>query len=238
MLRTPPVLPPGFSGARLASSRAAVVHVTVPAKLPPDLEPYRPILGAIGQFRDARLVKRLGDDFPTGTAFHIGGGLVLTAGHVASKPLGARGRPMTITWARIDGGAPVESQVTQVVAHKLKFNFIDYALLRVEPIPDAQIELDFSPAIEGRTVALIGHPDNRTLESRATPAPVRKVEADGMSFYHQVKTEHGNSGGPVIDTRTLKALGIVSGGAGQATALFAPELKALLDRLAPEWRGS
>lgn len=177
---------------------------------------YRPLLDAFGKIAMGC------------TATHIGGGLVLTAGHCFSAPeTPVVNQPCsdTVEWGnRKDAVVYLTSTCTKILAMEYSTHR-DYAIFQVSPVPTAFIPVDLSarPA-NGRSISIFGHPQLRPLEwspagnlSKPPCTVIASEFADGgfrgaEKFNHQCDTEPGNSGSTVIDDVTLKVVGIHNGG--------------------------
>lgn len=169
------------------------------------------------------------------TATHIGGGLVLSAGHCFDAPSsGMRNQAcgnVTVRWGvRRDKAAYLTSRCTEIVDARLSRD-IDYAIFRVSPAPAAKVDVDLSarPPV-GRRITIFGHPQLRPLEWSGT-CTVQSGLAVGYGqrhFAHQCDTEAGSSGSTVLDDTTLRVIGIHDGGSpswNYASYLFDTPLK-------------
>jgi hypothetical protein len=205
-------------------------------QLPPELEPYRDIVGAIGHIHHPKIESFYpGENFPMGTAFHVGDGIVITAQHTMSWEEEVPGS-VTINWGKIAGTDGIlTSTVTEILHYPRAIETSlgrmfqgDFAIVRVDNPPPYKIELDASKRLKNRQVTLIGHPANAPLTLSA-PGVVHQIDKDRVSY--SAENAGGNSGGPVIDVNSHKAVGIHIGSSGQAQALYDPELFPLLQKL-------
>lgn len=120
----------------------------------------------------------------------------------------------------------------------------DIALLRVETLEDLDpLELDAAPVKDGLPVAAVGYPakdlrdnDRQAAEEyfgsvfdvkRFSPGYIVEKHANGAWFLSDYTTLGGNSGSPVIDLSTGKAVGLHFGGrAGSANYAVAGDIVA------------
>jgi V8-like Glu-specific endopeptidase len=130
---------------------------------------YAPIINAFG-------VMSMGC-----TATHIGGGLVLSAGHCFGAPSTRKDNVpcpnVTVKWGvRRDSQAYMTSQCKIVLAEEHSRNR-DYSIFRVEPAPETAIEPDLGkrPTVDTE-ITIFGHPQRRPLEwSKTCPLKLASV---------------------------------------------------------------
>jgi V8-like Glu-specific endopeptidase len=163
------------------------------------------------------------------TVTHIGGGLVLTAGHCVpqEKPfpdgcLSTTYPKMTIRWNYRSGTSTyAESACLKIINTELS-KAHDFALLQVDtpPLYAVKVELNERPPA-GRQITVFAHPRKRPLEwsQLCTLAvlptdfmPELNAQNRKSLFAHQCDTEQGSSGAPIFDTVSLKMIGIHHGG--------------------------
>jgi V8-like Glu-specific endopeptidase len=153
------------------------------------------------------------------TATHIGGGIMLTAGHCF------RARPqrqdnvacpnVNVKWGvRVDDAAYLTSTCDIVLAMEQNSDR-DYAIVKVSPAPKAKVGIDFAarPALES-ALTIFSHPKRRPLEWSKT-CSLKSGATGGWGldmFSHQCDTEPGSSGATVLSDDSLKVIGIHDGG--------------------------
>lgn len=169
---------------------------------------FLPLIEAIGLFGD------------NCTVTHVGDGVAITAGHCltrSSKPLGKHScGDIEIRWGeRKDRKAPSESKCTEVLAEHTN-NDIDYAFVRVEPVPEAKIPLNLeTKAEDGEKISMFGYPeDGRLFWTReCEKQPRGSSHIPGIhKFKYMCDTDGGMSGSAIIETKSLTIIGIHNGG--------------------------
>ena len=169
---------------------------------------YRPLVDAFG-------IISVGC---TGT--HVGGGVVLTAGHCFSAPTtrtNNRACPAntTVAWGkRTDKAAYLTSTCTTILAEQLDANAgIDYAIFRVSPAPPVKVDVDLGARPnDGTTLTIFGFPQLRPLEWSQTCRLTASSSTN--QFEHDCDTEPGSSGSTILGDATLKVVGIHDGASG------------------------
>ncbi|WP_141733677.1 trypsin-like serine peptidase [Oligoflexus tunisiensis] len=170
--------------------------------------------------------QNLKHDFPaigrmTGgcTAFHVGEGLVATAGHcladLAANPVDVSCHSMDITWGDLAGEShPSRSRCLKVLEYKYDQE-ADYALIQVDPIPATAVVLERDPrAMNFREQAMVvGYPKGRALSLSGTCEALLNPDPKAQIFHHRCDTLPGNSGSPVFDAATLEVIGVHNGDA-------------------------
>jgi V8-like Glu-specific endopeptidase len=153
------------------------------------------------------------------TAFHLGYGLVATAGHclqdLAKNPVETSCHSMDITWGVLAGeNGAGRSRCMKVLEYKFDQE-ADYALLQVDPIPETAVALERDPrAMKFRAEALVvGYPKGRSLSLSGTCEATLASDPDSQIFHHRCDTLPGNSGSPVLDAATLEVIGVHNGDA-------------------------
>jgi V8-like Glu-specific endopeptidase len=154
-----------------------------------------------------------------GTATHVGGGLVVTAGHVVTDngvipaqvaPAGktlADCRGVVISFGETADSRPerqfkrntVETiRCRRVVA--LSFSqsqgLVDYAVLELEEIPKAAIPLRTAAPTRGEALTVISHPMGKPA-ALSTGCSITSPVANG-TFQHDCDTEGGSSGATLL----------------------------------------
>lgn len=152
------------------------------------------------------------------TMTHIGQGYVLTAGHCfeAKKELtrDIECQDALVKWGYRQGTEVyLESKCEKIVAMQNDAR-IDFALIKVFPIPHAYVSVDLNPISTNLKTTLFSHPRGLPLRW----AQYCNIENAGLSsgpgtaiFHHQCDTEGGSSGAVLIDAATLKIVGIHNG---------------------------
>lgn len=199
--------------------------------------PYRRTLDAFGMM-----------EFDGGrnhcTVTHVGGGVVLTAGHCfdataartddVACPVG-----YSMAWGyRVDRAPYLTSSCDRILAMQHTGD-LDYAILRVSPVPAVALRpnLATKPAI-GTTITVFSHPAHLPLEWSQTCKVEPVIATDGgaagrSELRHECDTAPASSGATVLDDSTLEVVGIHDGawhGANYATYLLDTPLAELLAR--------
>ncbi len=179
-------------------------------------ENLRPLIGAVGMLE-------LGC-----TVTHIGNGLLVTAGHcidasVKRGPDAPCWDKMTVRWNFRAGLENNEiSHCVRVLGAEFNKQF-DYAVLIVDNPPPEKVDVDFSVRPNNDTkITLFGYPMKRPLEWSqfcvVRPTTDQRSSSPNSHytgkdrFLHQCDTEAGNSGSAIIDSTTLKIVGVHNGG--------------------------
>ncbi|MFO0741687.1 MAG: trypsin-like peptidase domain-containing protein [Labilithrix sp.] len=201
---------------------------------------YRRTLDAFG-------LMRFDDGRNHCTVTHVGGGVVVTAGHcfdaprtrtddVACPDAGTRG--YAIAWGYRQDREPYLTSTCERILSMQHTGDTDYAIFRVSPAPVAAVrpELTARPKL-GATVTIFSHPSHRPLEWSQTctvqPLPV-DASIGGSEFLHECDTEPASSGATVLDDATLAVVGIHDGAwhdKNYATYLADTPLRELLGAL-------
>lgn len=153
------------------------------------------------------------------TATHIGNGYVLTAGHCFWAPetlvenTSCYGE--TIDWGVRDAEKPyLTSKCLEVIAAQ-RSDFVDFAIVKVDPIPPVAIPVDLERhAVLGDTVTIFSHPDEMPLQWSQMCGIEKETHPDLSPAYlkHKCDTNPGSSGATIINALTLKVIGIHDGG--------------------------
>lgn len=157
------------------------------------------------------LIKAIGMTNYKCTAFHLGGGLVATAGHCFPSPkTKAKHQPCietSISWENTPANPdPMKSRCVEILAHE-HTETEDFALLKVDPYPEEAFEINFSPDYEGdHWVA--GHPEGRDLHISSSCELIPK---GSHQISHFCDTQPGNSGSPILN-QAREVIGIHNGG--------------------------
>jgi V8-like Glu-specific endopeptidase len=153
------------------------------------------------------------------TAFHLGDGIVATAGHcledLAENPREVSCHSMDITWGVLAGESNQgRSRCLKVLEYKYDQE-ADYALIQVDPIPATAVVLERDPRAMKLTAQamVLGYPKGRALSLSGTCVAHNGDNPDSQIFRHRCDTLPGNSGSPVLDAQTLEVIGVHNGDA-------------------------
>jgi hypothetical protein len=191
-------------------------------QLPKD---YWPLVDAVGIFKKPDKSKPGGDSGPFCSGFHIGGGVVVTAGHCVmgkhqpGKTLVIENSTLSMeNTSFIDfndyiGGIIHRSQVTKVIyaINTRHLTIHDFAFLEVKPPPLAAIKLaqGARPPVGSKVSLISGGGDSSLMWSQF--CVIRKSLSPlvmPQSFWYTCDNERGSSGGPIILDSDKTALGI------------------------------
>lgn len=176
------------------------------------------------------------------TAFHLGDGLVATAGHCLAKLATQsphRSCPeRSITWGLTEPGAATttlpQSRCLEVVATKHDQDH-DYAFMIVDPPPPQKLNFNPQQAWAPQATAefyVVGYPANHSLKESG-PCHLSVSEHRGEDITHDCDTLPGNSGSPIIAAASGDVIGIHNGGYDETnygTLLQQTPLPELLNR--------
>jgi V8-like Glu-specific endopeptidase len=159
------------------------------------------------------------------TATHIGGGYVLTAGHCfgAGEQV-ERNQPCsdtTIEWGVRTGksSSDLQSRCQVIVAAQQSSQGVDFALIKVSPIPRTSVQIDFTRRAEaGRELTIFSHPNMEPLQWSRTCRVERSLGSSGvqlppLALLHTCDSNPGSSGATILSTLTSKVVAIHDGGA-------------------------
>lgn len=154
------------------------------------------------------------------TATHLGKGIVITAGHCffALNQLvkNADCDDVTIDWGLRDGAQPyMKSKCMKILYMQNDASEVDFAILRVSPVPKAKVELDLSrPAQPGDIVTVFSHPDNLPLRWSQSCQILAQPDSQlpSLSLKHNCDTNGGSSGATILNAQTLKIVALHNGG--------------------------
>lgn len=155
------------------------------------------------------------------TATHIGDGYVLTAGHcfwADAKPMenmNCPGAENEIQWGYRTGKKPYLVSKCEKIIIAQRTEKMDYALLKVSPVPPVSIKADWQKrARVGDKVTIFSHPDELPLQwSQWCRIQKRQDDYfDPALIHHICDTNPGSSGATIINFYTLSVVGIHDGG--------------------------
>jgi S1-C subfamily serine protease len=184
--------------------------------------------------RSTALIER--KDKGSGSGFVIKSGTVMTNFHVIS---GALLDDLTVSFVTLDDTAPAPLKPTLLYCNPER----DLAILRVDT---DRPPLQFCPndtKLEGLEVAVVGNPTDGvrgqvTVNKVTTGHLAAPIRRDAGWTYYELRAEArpGNSGGPVVDRKTGKLVGVMQSialGKGPLRSYCIPygEAKLALDRL-------
>lgn len=143
------------------------------------------------------------------TVFHIGDGIVASAGHCfdSNTQEGSPCISQQIQWQ--DGS---KSQCIQVLDYALTEDK-DYAIFEVDPAPRGHFELAQNLSNVTQEVSILGYPSGQALQ--VSEDCKASFEADQTSIKHNCPTLPGHSGSPILDPVSLQVLGIHNGNYSQ-----------------------
>lgn len=155
------------------------------------------------------------------TATHIGNGYVLTAGHcfwageVPTENEDCSGAENDIHWGVREGKAAYLVSHCDKIIIAQRTPKMDYALLKVSPVPVASVNADWEKRARlGDKVTIFSHPEDLPLRW-SKYCRVKKVvdsDFDQDLIHHICDTNPGSSGATIINVFTLKVVGIHDGG--------------------------
>lgn len=155
------------------------------------------------------------------TATHIGNGYVLTAGHcfwagqTAIENQDCAGAENEIQWGYREGKEPYMTSKCEKIVMAQRTEKMDYALLKVSPVPPVAVKADWSKRAKlGTKITIFSHPEELPLRWSPT-CKVMKVEQDNFDMaliHHQCDTNPGSSGATIITQISPKVIGIHDGG--------------------------
>lgn len=155
------------------------------------------------------------------TATHIGNGYVLTAGHcfwageTAIENQDCAGAENEIQWGMREGKEPYMVSKCEKIIMAQRTDKMDYALLKVSPVPPVAVKADFSKRAKvGSKVTIFSHPEELPLRW-SQMCKIQKVvdtDFDQALIHHICDTNPGSSGATIIDAYNLRVVGIHDGG--------------------------
>ncbi len=164
------------------------------------------------------------------TAFHLGDGLVATAGHCLPKPTKTVAESACGTYSIQWNGEAQPSHCLRYLAYQYDEQS-DFALIEVDPLPPTHIHL---PTRDDRAdrpsrALVIGYPKDRPLSTTAQACQARwETGTDEQKFFHDCDTLPGHSGSPVLDADSAQLIGVHDGDAEKANyGSFLPSLRQL-----------
>lgn len=171
-------------------------------------------------FKFKNLVNAFGRVAVGCTATHLGKGYVLTAGHCFyAPPTAIKDQPCSseydVQWGIREGQQPyLTSKCTRLIIAQ-RNNKTDYALFKVDPIPDVAVRPDLSEKPEvGDRITIFSHPDELPLRWSKI-CRVKRLYSTSKpvdSLFYYCDTNPGSSGASVIDVNSLKVIGVHDGG--------------------------
>ena len=162
------------------------------------------------------------DDYKC-TAFHVGNGVVLTAGHCVPYECHVDGaQPATslsIKWSAPEGVPARVSAVTRVLSCVRSYS-LDYAVLRVSDPPREWLSLEANwkiPQAKGVPLFMITYPDKDTL-SIVDGCSSQNFSGSHLisdyNFIHSCSVSPHSSGSPILLEGSRLVVGIHQGGIG------------------------
>lgn len=164
------------------------------------------------------------------TAFHLGQGIVATAGHcletLTPNPLETSCHTLDIVWGVLAGESNAgRSRCMQVLAYKYDQQ-ADYALLQVDPVPATAVALQPDPRATNLVAQtmVVGYPKGKALSLSGNCDTIVASDQSPQIFRHRCDTLPGNSGSPVMNAATSEVLGVHNGDAdnGENYGSFLP----------------
>ncbi len=170
------------------------------------------------------------------TAFHLGEGVVATAGHCLAAEQQDSCQNLVIDWGftgETRGGE--RSRCLKTLQHRLD-DGADFALLLVDPIPAAALKMQArsdQDVQEKARALVIGFPQNKLLSWSGYCEAKWNLQGESKLFYHGCDTLPGHSGSPVLDAENLNVIGLHDGEAnGQENyGSFLPASEEIRDAL-------
>ena len=105
-----------------------------------------------------------------------------------------------VVWGLVSGNEePIPARCQEVIAFEYNKKR-DYAIVRIDPVPEAFVELNFAVPEIGREISIFSHPQRRALEW-SNICEVEKIYAhprEGLMAY-RCDTEVGSSGAPIVN---------------------------------------
>lgn len=159
------------------------------------------------------------------TGTHIGGGLVISAGHCFDALKVTQYRSscagITVSWGVLDGRQPSSVSTCRQILVMALTKSVDYALFRVNNPPKGavKIRLQGRPQI-GAPVTVFSHPFRDPL-TWSSICEIRKTFIYGLygvsvnALQHSCDTNPGSSGAAIVDAISLDVVGIHDGGISQ-----------------------
>lgn len=169
---------------------------------------YRHLIDAIGRTNEGC------------TVTHIGYGIVLSAGHCfwapATEPVENRNcNEVTISWGLRGQKAPYLISKCDTVVLAQKNQTIDFAILKVSPVPFAFINVDLQrKAIVGDQLTMFSHPDGLPLQwsNYCQMEDSTDPTVPDKALKHQCDSDYGSSGAAILSAFSLKIVAIHNGG--------------------------
>ncbi|MFK7824322.1 MAG: serine protease [Oligoflexales bacterium] len=142
------------------------------------------------------------------TVTHIGGGIGITAGHCFSRSFFEgiqRNKPCNVerfnmVWGLVKGNeTPLVGKCEEIIAFEYS-QLRDYAFVRVDPAPEAYLQLSLALPQVGDPISIYSHPRKRPLEwsNYCYVDYVYRDQMDGLIAY-RCDTEIGSSGAPIVN---------------------------------------
>ncbi len=153
------------------------------------------------------------------TAFHLGHGIVATAGHcitiATADPVETSCHNLSIVWEQDRGNQlPAHSRCMKILQYQFDVNG-DFAFIQVDPAPAASIgiqSMDRSINVDQKVV-VVGYPKGKALSVSGRCEMITASGEASNFFHHSCDTLPGNSGSPVLDADSSLVLGIHNGDA-------------------------
>lgn len=169
------------------------------------------------------------------TATHIGGGLVLTAGHCVSRSPRSRSKScpqLGVIWGNYGGNKQFRVSKCITVEAREYNDRVDFAVLKVANPPVASVEVDWAVQDQSTPITVLSFPRMRPMEwsPNCESHPYHDIGRSFVKFSHSCDTEGGSSGAPIFSADTFKMIGI-HGGAGDELnyAMFVSAIAKLVE---------
>jgi hypothetical protein len=202
--------------------------------LPPG---YGDLVDAVRVFRFQDKTWANGGRFPFCTGFHVGDGIVVTAGHCfqgnnfENKPpleeLILKKSVIYSDFNYIVGGKPERSQIKKIIYSRMNYlspeeeklslernSLFDFAFVEISPIPKTKLKLRRGPRPHvGSKISIIGADKGRTLRwsgfcNIRDPRDPEFRTVKRSRLNHLCDLEPGSSGSPTILDETKEVIGI------------------------------
>jgi hypothetical protein len=156
---------------------------------------------------------------PNCTAFHIGNGVAVTAGHCFSNGPSADSliacNATLIEWGVVDPKPPVSKSRCVALLYRVFDEDADIAVMKIAPSPDVSMQIAAREEQEDLgEVGILGYPQHHSL-TWSNSCPIKREDSDltgREQFTHFCDTGAGNSGSPVLNPLSGNVIGIHNGG--------------------------
>lgn len=114
-----------------------------------------------------------------------------------------------------EGDQPASKGLCERIVYAQVTKLYDFAILKVSNPPKVKVSLDLQSQVQlGRSITVFSHAESLPLQwsKKCSVKRIQVMSISTRSIMHECDTNPGSSGAAIIDTETLKIVGLHNGG--------------------------